>query len=347
VPESRVPSTTLRLDLPRLWLACLALLGGCGDPAPSAEAKSAFARGRELYVLEKPFEAIAEIEKAVRLAPDWGEAHAALGKLLVTYSDVRFSTAVMDRQRLARAIGELERAAELMPTDADAAYWVGFALRKADGDPRAVTWLSKALERKPDHGPAEKELGLFYAGEGDSAKAVEHLTHARALLPKDDEVLLVLGMQLESEDRLEEARDALVAAAEMNTAHPGPRFALIGVYRRLGDPAAAERMGAEFERCRALGKRITAASQRFDANSQDPAACMGLAELYREVGMHPAAIQWAERALRLDPKHAPAIELLRKLGKPVSEPENRTEDGEVLEKLKAIAPAGETEGEPR
>jgi len=342
-----VPSATPKTTL-RLGLACLALLGGCGgDAAPSAEAKAAFARGRELYVLEKPFEAIAEIEKAVELAPGWGEAHSALGKLLVTYSDVRFSTAVIDRKRLARAIGELERAAELAPTDADAAYWTGFAMRKADRGPEAVKWLSKALALKPDHGLAEKELGLLYAADGDSARAIEHLTRAKALLPKDDEVLLVLGMQLESEDRLEEARDLLVQAAELNPAHPGPRNALIVIYQRLGDPAAAERMAKEFERCRALGKRITAASQHFDANSQDPAACMGLAELYREVGMHPAAIQWAERALRLDPKHAPALELLRKLGKPVTEPENRTKDAEVEQELKAIAPAGETGGEPR
>lgn len=297
----------------------LLLVAACGQqPAgavpPSEEARAAFQRGRELYALEKPFEAIAEIERAVELAPGWSEAHAVLGKLLVTYSDVRFSTAVIDRKRLARAIDELQRAAELAPKDADAAYWTGFALRKADGDPRAVEWLQKALTLKPDHGLAEKELGLFYAAEGDAARAIEHLTRAKTLLPKDDEVLFQLGMQLDSLDRLEEARDALLAAAERNRAHPGPRAALIVLYRRLGDAEASQRMAAEFERCRAFGKRITAASQRFDENSRDPAACMGLAELYHEVGMDESAIRWAERALRLDPEHAPAKELLRQLG---------------------------------
>lgn len=316
-----------------ILLALGILVGACHEePGPSATgaaqtaaaqpeaAKAAFSRARELYALEQPFEAIGEMEKAVAAAPEWADAHLGLGKLLVTYSDVRFSTAVVDRGRLARAIGELEKACALAPKNADAAYWTGFALRKADRDPEAAKWLEKALELDPKNGLALKELGLLYAAAGEAQRALEYLTRARALLPKDDEVLFLLGMQFESEDRLEEARDAYVAAAELNTGHPGPRSALVVLYRRLGDAAASERMSQEFERCRAFGKRITAASQRFDANNQDPAACMGLAELYREVGMHPAAIQWAERALRLDPKHAPAIELMNALGKPAPEP---------------------------
>lgn len=282
---------------------------------PSKEAREAFAKGRQLFAVEKPFEAIEQIQRAVELAPGWAEAHLALGKLLVTYSDVRFSTATIDRNRLGQAIGELEAACALAPDDVEAAYWAGHALRKADRNAEAAKRFESVLARRPDHGLAAKELGLLYAAEGDARRALPALQRALELLPKDDEILFQLGMQLESEERLEEARDAYLAAAALNTGHPGPRSCLIRIYGLLGDQPASERMKAEFDRCRAFGKRITAASQHFDENSRDPAACMGLAQLYDEIGMVDAAASWAERARRLDPDCAPALALLRKLGR--------------------------------
>lgn len=282
---------------------------------PSAEAREAFAKGRQLFAVEKPFEAIGEMQRAVDLAPGWADAHLALGKLLATYSDVRFSTAVVDRNRLGQAIAELETACKLAPSNADAAYWAGHALHKASRTEEAARRFEAALALQPGHGLAAKELGLLRAEEGDPKRSIEVLQRARTLLPKDDEVLFALGMQYENEERLEEARDAYLAAAALNTGHPGPRSCLVRVYRLLGDPAASERMNEEFDRCRAFGKRITAASQHFDEHSSDPAACMGLAELYDEIGMVDAAANWAERARRLDPTYAPATALLEKLGR--------------------------------
>src|SRR5262249_34707139 len=143
---------------------------------------------------------------------------------------------------------------------------------------------------------------------------------ARARLPRDAEIPLQLGLQLEAEGRLEEARDAYLASYELNRGNPGPRSALAVLYGRLGDPAAAERMRLEFERCRAFGKRFTAASQAFEAHSRDPAACLALADLYVEMGIPEEAQRWAERALRLDPRHAPALALLNALRTPGGAP---------------------------
>jgi tetratricopeptide (TPR) repeat protein len=297
--------------------------GGTPSPARPTEtppaAKQALARARALFGEEKPFEAITEVEQAVALAPEWAEAHLSLGKLLLTYSNVRFSTATIDRARLEQAIEHLERACALDPTSAEAAYWAGLALAKGERIAEATRRFEETLALQADHGLALKELGVLFAGEGDSKRALEHLARARALLPKEDGLLLVLGLQLEAEERLEEARDVYLEACALNPAHPGPRSALAVLYGRLGDPAAAERMQKEFERCRAFGKRLTAASQHYDKNNRDPAACLGLAELYREVGMPDEAALWAGRALRIDPEHAPAKELLRALGRNVGE----------------------------
>jgi tetratricopeptide (TPR) repeat protein len=322
-----------------LLLAVLVLGGACvPDEGPPAEAAEALARARARFAADQPFEAIPEVERAVELAPDWAEAHLALGKLLLTYSDVRFSTATIDRGRLDQAIEHLERACELDPRSADAALWAGRALFKADRFEDAERRLEAALALAPGHAQTLRELGFVQVAAGASTRAVETLSRAREDLPQDGELLLQLGNALEAEERLEEARDAYLAAAAANPAHPGPRSALAVLYGRLGDAEAAERMRQEFERCRAFGKRLTAASQQFEKNSRDPAACMGLAELYREAGMHPEAINWAARALRLDPAHEPARELLRQLEVPASGAE--TPGALVLDDPQPIAPVG-------
>lgn len=307
----------------------LVLLGAAchEDSRGQAQAREAFANARKAFALENPQEAIALMQRAVELDPAWAEARLALGKLLVTFAEVRFSTATLDRGRLGQAIEALEKACALEPDNVEAAYWTGHALRKADRHPEAVQRFEATLALRPDHGLATKELGLLYAEDGDAPRSIEYLERARALLPKDDEILFQLGLQLESEERLEEARDAYLAAAARNTGHPGPRSRLIWLYRRLGDEASSEHMQAEFDRCRAFGKRITAASQYFDEHSREPEACMGLAELYREIGMQDAAVNWAERALRLDRNHGPAVALLEELGQPVRAPGDGLDQG--------------------
>jgi len=304
-------------------LALLTLLGAACDEAataahggPPLQAHEAFARARQAFAEDRPFDAIEEMRQALATAPDWAAAHLALGKLLLTYSDVRFSTATIDRGRLAEAIEHLERACALAPQDADAAYWAGVGLHKDARNEEAARFIETALRLRPGFAPAVKELGILYADEGDTPRAIARLEEARALLPKDDEVLFRLGMQLEGEERLEEARDAYVRAAELNRGHPGPRSRLIWIYRRLGDEKASEAMQKDFDRCRAFGKEVTAAAQNFDEHSREPEACMRLAELYHGVGMPDEARLWAERALRLDAEYAPARELLHALGEP-------------------------------
>jgi tetratricopeptide (TPR) repeat protein len=305
-------------------------------PGPNPDAVAALARARVLFGGPRPFDALPEIERAVELAPAWAEAHLSLGKFLLTYSKIHFASAVLDRARLEQAIAHLERACALEENNVEASYWAGRALAKADRTEEAERRLERALTLNPEHGPSLKELGFLYASLGDPARAIELLTRARARLPKDDELYLRLGLQLEAEGRLEEARDALLAACKLNPAHPGPRSALAPIYARLGDPAMAERMREEYERCRAFGLRLTAASQSYDKNASDPAASVALAELYLEVGMPDEAAQWANRALLLDAKHAPALEMLRKLGRP--KPEARDPEGETIEPLREIAP---------
>ncbi len=284
------------------------------EAVPSQEARESFDRARHFFSVEDPVQAAEHLRRAVELAPDWPEARLGLGKLLMTLCAVRFSTATFDRACLEQAVVELERACALKPQNAEAAYWAGRALGKVPRIPEALARLETAISLDPAHGPAFKELGLLCAAEGDLARSEEYLTRARELLPKDDEILLQLGMQLESGEQLEEAKAAFLEAVRLNPAHPGPLTRLVWIYQRLGDAEAAQRTSAELTRCKDFGKRLTQATQRFEAIRRDSGAALGVAELYHEVGLSTTARAWAERALRLDANNAGASELLRKMG---------------------------------
>lgn len=282
--------------------------------APSEAAKESFARARQAFGVEDPVQAAEHLRRAVELAPDWPEYRLGLGKLLMTLCSVRFSTATFDRACLEQAVAQFERACELEPKNPEAAYWAGRALAKVPRVPEAMARLETALALDPGYGPALKELGLLCAAEGELTRSKEYLTRARELLPKDDEILLQLGMQLESEERLEEAKAAFLEAVRLNPAHPGPLTRLVWIYQRLGDADAAARASADLARCKEFGKRLTQATQRFEANRRDSGAALEVAQLYHEVGLAATARAWAERALRLDAKNGAAQELLLELG---------------------------------
>jgi len=274
---------------------------------------AAVARAREFYLAEDQVKAKEELRRAVALAPDWSEGHLQLGKLLFNLCAVRFSTAVFDRACLDQAVAELERARALDPKSAEAAYWMGRALGKVPRIPEAMARLEDAIAIDPRHGLALKELGLLCAQQGDALRAKEYLLRAREVLPNDADVLFQLGMLFESEEDMDQAKSVFLRAVELNPAHPGPLTALVRIYRRQGDEQAAKVTEDALASCKEFGKRLTQAQQRFEA-THDSASCLDIARLYQERGMVASAREWAERAGRIDPKNAGAVELLKKLG---------------------------------
>jgi tetratricopeptide (TPR) repeat protein len=124
-----------------------------------------------LVFLDRIPEAVAAGEKAIELAPDYANAHYNLG------------IAYHRQGELEKAIAEFEEAIKLAPDDPKiynnlgAAYYVQGKVDDAIG-----AWL-KVLAIDPDHAKAHKNLGLAYSDLGRIEEAITEFETYLQLLP--------------------------------------------------------------------------------------------------------------------------------------------------------------------
>ncbi|MCO5166434.1 MAG: protein kinase [Planctomycetes bacterium] len=183
--------------------------------------------------------ALADVDEALRLAPDHAAAHAARALTLV------------DALRYREALAALERACALDPSladDGELARQGGFLYLTSGDLPRAVEWLDRVLAQTPDNallrvhrGAARVRLGelalaradldralelgpdlpwawsgraALLAAEGDRPGALEALERALALAPDFPEALEArAALRLTAGDRAAAARDLARALA--------------------------------------------------------------------------------------------------------------------------------------
>ena len=127
----------------------------------------------------------AEAEKAfrdaVRLAPEFPEAHLDLGLVLGRGG------------KLPEAIGSIQRSLELDPTLGSAHMFLGIFLYQANRPDEAIAALEQEIARDPKNGEALTWLGTVEMSGGRAVQAAATLDRAAELAPNDLNILELRG----------------------------------------------------------------------------------------------------------------------------------------------------------
>jgi tetratricopeptide (TPR) repeat protein len=138
-------------------------------------------------------EAIRHYEQALRLNPDFADAHINLGNALIQSG------------RIQEAIGHYEQALRIRPDFFKAHNDFGVALDRLGRLPEAISHWEQALRIKPDDADAHYNLGTAWARTGKIEEAIEHFEHALRIKPDYTEAHCNLGIALAQTGRTEEA----------------------------------------------------------------------------------------------------------------------------------------------
>ncbi len=126
--------------------------------------------------------------EAVRLAPDFAQAHFWLGVALREQKDVK------------NAAASFRAAVRLQPRHAAAYERLGLCLEDLGDRSGAIAALRAAADYLPQKAEVHRRLGILLAGEGLHAEALTHLRRALSLNPDD-------AKSREWIDRLQKHRD--------------------------------------------------------------------------------------------------------------------------------------------
>jgi tetratricopeptide (TPR) repeat protein len=161
--------------------------------------------GMQLQEADQMQEAIRQYEQALRLYPDFADAHINLGDAMLQSGRIQeaighyeqalrlkpdfpkghndFGTALVQLGRLQEAIEHYEQALRIKPDFADAHYNLGDALIQAGKVQEAISHWEQALRIKPDLAEAHNSLGNALIQAGKVQEAIEHYEQALRIKP--------------------------------------------------------------------------------------------------------------------------------------------------------------------
>jgi tetratricopeptide (TPR) repeat protein len=119
----------------------------------------------------QPYAAMRQFQEAIRLKPDYAEAHYNLGFAL-------------DQQgQTDAAIGEYETAIRLDPDDAESHNGIGHVLAEKGELAEAIRQFQEAIRLKPDYTDAHYNLGIQFDNQGQTDAAIHQFKEALRLQP--------------------------------------------------------------------------------------------------------------------------------------------------------------------
>jgi len=196
--------------------------GGAGTGVGNqANAATQLARSRALGGLGKIDEALAAAREALRLRPDWVDAHTLQGHLL------------SDLSRDQEAIAGYKEALRLAPDHQAALLGLADALVRQGNPEEAVAWFQQAVEQPPHYPEAHNNFGNALTTLGRQAEAVEQYERALALCPGYAAAAANLGVALHALGRNEEAISACLEAIRHDPTLSEPHGALGDIFSTL------------------------------------------------------------------------------------------------------------------
>jgi Flp pilus assembly protein TadD len=163
------------------------------------EAKVAFAEVK-LHTPGKEEEAVADLEAAQPLAPNYADIYAALGAHYVRRNDFE------------RAAVDLKRAVDLGSTDPRPYYFNALLLTRESGGSKWLqirSLLRKALELDQNYADALALLAFAEVSGGDTTEAIRWIKQAIALSPRNDVYRLDLAKYMIADKRGDGAKALL------------------------------------------------------------------------------------------------------------------------------------------
>jgi tetratricopeptide (TPR) repeat protein len=208
-----------------------------------------YEHGNMLLSLGRSAEAIADFERALRIAPDFAEAHLNLGNALVVAG------------RIPDAIDHFRQTLRLRPDLAEAYNNLGNALY-LEGQPQAaIAELRQAVRTKPDYVPAHENLGKILTRTGAFPAAIVHYQEALRLDPKNAATHNDLGYAIIQAGRGPEAIAEFEAALRLRPEFADAHLNLGGALFQAGRLAEAQR---HFEQALQLDPSLAAARDNLE-----------------------------------------------------------------------------------
>ena len=274
---------------------------------------------------ERLEQALAAVERALEIDPDLPQARVALGsyfywgprdydqaleqfmiaeKSLPNDSDLMASIAYIIRRqgRFEEALERQERAFELNPRSVQQSRALGTTLMQLERYEEADRQLTRTLEMAPDSvGAGTWRAWNWWLWKGDARRAAELVEPFADLGIESIKVLHTFYVFLDR--RFEESRQTLASMQE--DFYSNQFFA---VPTDLNRAYAFKGLGRQDEARAAAEEAATAIEAEVLANPGDPRMHAALGQAYAMLGREEEAVREAERAVKLQPISADALE---------------------------------------
>ncbi len=149
-------------------------------------------------------------EKAIKLEPNFEDAHFKLGKLYLA------------RQEYESALKEFDNLIALDPNNARAYFYKGMAFKENKFTDKAKDMFLKTTAIDNTYYDAYMQLGDIFAQTDDSKSAIQFYENALRINPESDETFYAIGHLLQNQNKYKDAYANYKQALQYN---PGHKFA--------------------------------------------------------------------------------------------------------------------------